>query len=111
MKLNEIIERLALDVLTPVLDPAVDVTGAICSDLLSHVLAKASPGTLWVTIQCHTNVVAVAQVATLSAVLMTDGRRPNDETIRRAIDGGIALLASSESAFDVSGRLYHLLAA
>ena len=110
MKLTEVIERLSLDVLTPTLAVDGDVTGGYCGDLLSHVLASASQGCLWITIQHHNNVVAVAQVAGLTAVLLADGKLPNDETLKRAMDGGIVLLGSSESAFEISGQLYHLLA-
>jgi hypothetical protein len=110
MRLTEIIERLSLDVFTPTLAVDGDVTGGYCGDLLSHVLARAAAGDLWITIQHHTNIVAVAQVAGLTAVLIADGKLPNEETLKHAADGGIVLLGSSGSAFEISGRLYHMLA-
>ena len=110
MKLSEIAERLSLDVLTPTSDLDVEVTGGYCGDLLSHVLASATSGDLWITIQHHANVVAVAQVAGLSAVVLADGKQPDDATRQRALDGGIALLGSNRSAFEISGCLYRLLA-
>ncbi|MBU1050462.1 serine kinase [Candidatus Bipolaricaulota bacterium] len=110
MRLSEIIDRLSLDVLTPASDVDSEVTGAYCGDLLSHVLAKAAAGDLWITIQHHANIVAVAQVTGLQAVLIVDGRSPNEETLTRAKDGGIILLGTSESAFIMAGRLHTLLA-
>ena len=110
MKLSEMVERLSLHLLTPALDLDVEVTGGYCGDLLSHVLASAVAGDLWITIQHHANVVAVAQVAGLSAVVMADGKRPDEATLERAIAGGIVLLGSSESAFEIAGRLHRLLA-
>jgi hypothetical protein len=110
MRLAEIIERLSLDVLTLSLDAEVEVTGGYCGDLLSHALASAAPGDLWITIQHHANVVAVAQVVGLSAVLMTDGKRPDEASLERAQAAGIRLLGSSESSFEISGRLHRLLA-
>lgn len=109
MRLADIINRLSLDVLTQASDVDKDVTGGYCGDLLSHVLARSAPGNLWITIQHHSNVVAVAQVAGLAAVLIVDGRQPSDETIARAKDGGIILLGSPESAFEMAGRLHTLL--
>jgi len=109
MRLSTIIDRLSLDVLTPAADPNTDVTGAFCGDLLSHVLANASAGDLWITIQHHANVVAVAQVTGLAAVVLVDGRSPNEETLARAKDGGIVLLGTAESAFSLAGRLHALL--
>ncbi len=111
MRLIEIIERLSLDVLTSTVDVDLDVTGGYCGDLLSHVLASAAPGNLWITIQHHANVVAVAQVAGLAAVLLADGKRPDEATLERAKTGGIVLLGSDESMFEISGRLHDLLVA
>jgi hypothetical protein len=110
MRLAEIIERLSLSVLSPASDIDSDVTGGYCGDLLSHVLATASQGDLWITIQHHTNVVAVAQVAGIAAILIVDGRLPSEETLARAKDGEVLLLGTTESAFAIAGRLHTLLA-
>jgi hypothetical protein len=110
MRLPEIIDRLSLSVLTPALGFDSDVTGGYCGDLLSHVLAKATKGDLWITIQHHANVVAVAQVAGIAAILIVDGRLPSEETLARAKDGKIVLLGTTESAFAIAARLHTLLA-
>lgn len=110
MKLAHIVDQLALDTLTPASAVTGEVTGAYCGDLLSHVLANAAAGDLWITIQHHTNIVAVAQVAGLKAVVIADSRRPKDETIERAAEGGIVLLGSRKSAFEIAGQLHTLLA-
>ena len=110
MKLAALIEALSLEALTPILEDG-DVTGGYCGDLLSHVLASARPGAVWITIQHHANVVAVAQVAGLGAVVLAEGRRPDDATLARAQASGVVLLGSDATAFDLCGRLYSLLAA
>lgn len=110
MKLIDIIDSLSLDVITSVSDVDGEVTGVYCGDLLSHVLANAEPGDLWITIQHHANIVAVAQVTSLTAVLIVDGRAPNEETLIRANEGGIILLGTSASAYAVAGKLHTLLA-
>lgn len=109
MRLTEIIEHLSLDVFTPNTDLEEDVTGGYCGDLLSHVLASAMPGDLWITIQHHTNVIAVAQVAALAAILLADGKQPDEATKQRAASAGIALLGSTETSFEICGRLHDLL--
>jgi hypothetical protein len=60
--------------------------------------------------QHHANVVAVAQVTSLAAVLIVDGRRPDEPTLERAAAGGVVLLGSEEAAFVLAGKLYALLA-
>jgi hypothetical protein len=111
MKLTEIIDRLSLDVFTPFPDGEAEVGTGYVGDLLSNVLASAMPGSLWITIQHHANVVAVAQVTGLAAVLIVEGKRPDDAMREQARSSGVVLLGSTESAFEVAGRLYDLLAA
>jgi predicted transcriptional regulator len=84
------------------------VTGAIVSDLLSDVLANGAPGYIWVTIQAHRNVAAVASAQELAAVVITAGRRPNDDLVNLAESEGVAILATDESSYQVAGRLYAL---
>ena len=109
MKLSEIAVQLSLEPIAKATGPDIEVSGGYCGDLLSHVLSSARPGDLWITIQHHTNVVAVAQVAGLSAIVVTHGRRPDEATLSRAREQGIAVFLSSESSFEIAGRLHHLL--
>lgn len=110
MNLNSIIEKLALENLTPevAVDASRDVTGAYASDLLSDVLANAPQGGVLITVQVHMNVVAVAVHADLAAVIFALGRQPEEETRAKAEEEGILLLASGEPAFDLAGKLYAL---
>lgn len=94
--------------LTPLVQLAGDrpVTGAIVSDLLSYVMANGKAGQVWVTVQGHANVVAVAALAGLSAVVIAAGFRPEDETCERAQEEGLPLYLSEESSFALAGKLY-----
>jgi len=96
--------------LRPLVEPAGDrpVTGAIVSDLLSYVMANAAAGQVWVTVQGHANVVAVAALAGLAAVVIAAGFEPEDETRERAQEENIPLYLSDESAFALAGKLYTL---
>ena len=50
-----------------------EVTGGYASDLLSCVMAGAKAGNVWVTLQAHLNVIAVAELLDLSCVIITEG--------------------------------------
>ena len=109
MQLREIIDRLELTLLSSGGDVGTEVTGGYCGDLLSHVLANAKPGTLWITIQQHANVFAVAHITMLAGVLLADGVRPNGAVLEKACADGIVVLSSQDSAFTLAGRLYRFL--
>ncbi|MCL6614761.1 MAG: serine kinase [Firmicutes bacterium] len=107
MRLGELVEILGLEALVPG-DPDREVTGGYVSDLLSDVMAHARAGAVWVTIQTHQNVVAVASLLSLAAVIVAGGYRPEAETLAKAAAEGVAVYAAADSSFAVAGRLYGL---
>lgn len=82
------------------------IIGVYVSDLLSDVMGHARQGEVWVTIQTHSTVVAVALLLNLAAVLFTAGKRPEPLTIEKAKNEGIVLLTTKLTTFETAGRLY-----
>jgi predicted transcriptional regulator len=85
------------------------VTGAYCSDLLSDAMANAKEGNIWFTIQTHPNVVAVASLLNLAAVVITGGRDPDPETLARAKQEKVAVLVTKAKSFEAAGKIYGYL--
>jgi len=84
----------------------VELKGCYISDLLSDVLANAQPGVLWVTIQIHRNVLSVASMKDISAVLFTCGRKPEPDIIAEAAEKGIVLLSTPLTTYETAGKLW-----
>ena len=98
---------LALIQAGPLISPAgVELTGCYISDLLSDVLANARPGVLWVTIQTHRNVVSVASMKDIAAVLFTCGRKPGAAVIAEAAGENIWLLNTTLTTYEAAGKLW-----
>ncbi len=104
MTVEEIVARLGLQVFSYG-NTERPVTGGYASDLLSCVMAKAQAGNVWVTLQAHPNVVAVASLLDLAAVIVSEGLRPDQETLERAEQNGVVLLGSPRTTFTVVGQL------
>ena len=85
-----------------------EVTGGYASDLLSDVIAHSHKGNVWITIQTHPNIVAVATMKELSGIILTGGRQPEADTVQKAEQEGIPILGSSLFTFVLVGRLYHM---
>ena len=109
MELTAIIETLDLDVKTTGGELSREVSGVYVSDLLSDVLAHAEEDDLWVTLQTHPNIVAVASMKDLSGIVLVNGRTPEDETLRKANDGDLPIMTTEMRAFQLAGKLYGLL--
>jgi len=109
MTLNDVRQRLECTVLNGPDLPPREVTGGYASDLLSDVIAHAAPGDLWITMQAHVNIVAVAVLKELAGIVIVQGRQPGDDTLQRAREEHVPILVSGQSAFATAGRLYALL--
>jgi hypothetical protein len=109
MKLNQLIQDLDLTVLTKPQDfSLVSPTSGYVSDLLSCVMAGAPHQGIWVTLQAHINIVAVAALLELSAVIISEGAMPDQATIDKANDEGIVLLSTNQPSFEVVGKLWEM---
>jgi hypothetical protein len=109
MTLQEIIKELNLTPLTEKKDfSQIIPTSGYASDLLSCVMASARHKAIWVTLQAHTNVVAVGALLELSAIIITEGAIPDQDTIAKANEESVTLLATDRPTFYVAGRLWAL---
>lgn len=109
MKLSEFIKEIDAVFLTekPENDP--EISGGYVSDLLSDVMGNAREGQVWITIMRHLNVVAVASLAGLSAIVFSNKIKPEEAVIKKANAEGIILLSTDVSTFEASGKLYQKL--
>jgi len=108
MKLREIAEKLNLEIITGGARLDAEVGHGYASDMLSDVIGNAAEGALWITLQTHQNIVAVAVMKSLAGIILTRGRRPDEETARKAREEGITILTSNQSTFGLVAGLHRL---
>ncbi|MGZ9235229.1 MAG: serine kinase [Anaerolineales bacterium] len=109
MNLQKIIDELNLNVLTEPRDFGdITPTGGYSSDLLSCVMAGAKKGNLWITLQAHLNIVAIAALNELTAIIVTENAQPDADSIAKANQQGVILLATSQATYEVNGKLWEL---
>jgi predicted transcriptional regulator len=83
-----------------------EVTGGYAGDLLSDVIAHGRKGNIWVTIQTHRNIVAVATMKELAGIILAGGREPDSDTLQKAEEEEMPILVSSLFTFELVGKLY-----
>ena len=108
MLLREVIKELELEVISDNGAMNVEVTGGYVSDLLSHVMGKAKSGQIWITMQGHQNIVAVASLIGLAAVVVADGIEAEEKAIQKAQDQEVILCKTNLPVYEIAGRLYQL---
>ena len=106
MKLKEIVEKFGLEVSSASDYLDIEVSGGYVSDLLSDVMAHSKVGNIWITLQTHQNIVAVATLKELSGIIIVNNRQPEEETLLKADQEKIPIMVTNLSSFEVVGRLY-----
>jgi len=106
--LREIKYKLTLNIRTAKKHLNEEVTGGYASDLLSDVMANAKKGNIWITVQSHPNIIAVASLLELSAIVVTGGKKIEKETLSRAEREDITIFDTTYSTFNIIGKLYKM---
>ncbi len=86
-----------------------EVKGGYVSDLLSDVMGNADEGEVWMTLQTHKNVMAIASLKDLAAIILVSDNKPEEDTIAQSNEEGIPILGTSLSSFEITGKMYELL--
>jgi hypothetical protein len=106
MTLSEIIDKFGFTVYAPPADGGVKVQNGYASDLLSDVIANAGKDDIWVTMQMHVNIIAVAALKDVAAIVIVSHHKPAADTIEIAKQKGVCVLGTGMTAFETCGRLY-----
>jgi serine kinase of HPr protein (carbohydrate metabolism regulator) len=108
MKIKDIIKTLNLQVVSGQESLEREISGGYAGDLLSDVLANANKGNLWITLQIHQNIIAVASSKELSGIIIVNGRNPEAETLKSAQEEKIPVIISNLLTYELAGRLYEI---
>ncbi len=103
MRVADVVEALSLTVSAGQTGLAREVTGGYAADMLSCAMAGASAGDVWVTLQGHLNVVAVADLNDLAAVIVTEGKPVASDALAKADATGVPILTTDMPTFEIVG--------
>jgi hypothetical protein len=109
MTLHDFAQTLGLEFLTGDVNIQEGVEAGYTSDLLSDVIAHAPENSVWITVQRHINILGVAKLKSIVAVIIPRNLNVESQVIEKARTEGIALLRSPSSAFEITGRAYEVL--
>ena len=70
MKVCDLVKMLNLTVFCGEEGLDTEITGGYTSDLLSDVMGHAQEGDVWVTLQTHKNVMAIASLKEIAAIIL-----------------------------------------
>ncbi|MDR1755617.1 MAG: serine kinase [Culturomica sp.] len=109
MNVAELAEKLRLEVCCGASGLDREIKGGYTSDLLSDVMGNAEEGQVWVTLQTHKNILAIASLKELAAIVLVKGYQPEEEAREESLSEGIPILLTGKPAFEITGEIYELL--
>lgn len=86
-----------------------EVEGAYCCDLLSWVIGRAGEKDALITVMTNQNVVAVAVMADLPCIILTEGVCPDENIIEKATDNDVVILQSPFTTYETAVKVHQAL--
>lgn len=101
MTVNELITKTGFTALS-LPSPKREVRGVYIGDLLSWVMGRAESDNVWITIMSNINVAAVAVLADVGCVILSEGVRPDGDMLHAAKEKGVNILLSDKTTYETS---------
>ena len=105
MTVAELIKLTNAKDMTPETDKTASVRCGYTCDLLSWVMAHGKAGMAWVTVQTHMNVIAVASLMEMAAVILPEGIQMEAASLDKACEEGVTVLQSPLTAYELCARM------
>ncbi len=109
MNVGTLISTLHFENLTGDVNLDREIKSGYTSDLLSDVIANVGDSAVWITVQRHVNILGVAKLRDVCAIIVPRSLQVESNVIDKARSEGIAILRDHRSAFEISGLIYNLL--
>ncbi len=109
MIVKELVEKLGLKVFSGEAGLSHEIAGGYTSDLLSDVMGNAREGQIWITLQTHKNIMAVASLKDLAAVIIVKGLTPENDCLIKSNEEAVPVLGSDDNSFELSGKIFKLM--
>ncbi len=106
MKLEEVLNKIELTKVTGFFDGQRAISGAYTGDLLSDVMANSKKDNIWITLQTHVNIIAVASLKEISAIVIVLDKAIDKDALQKAEAEKISILKTPMNAYQLSGKLY-----
>lgn len=105
MTVAQLMDILDAKNLTPGVSLSKEVSCGYVCDLLSWVMAHGMPGTVWITVQTHLNVIAVAVLMEFACILLPEDIDMEESSLQKAQSENIPVLKSRKTAFQLCGEM------
>lgn len=86
-----------------------EIDGCYIGDLLSWVMGRADADCVWITIMSNQNIIAVATLADVSCIILSEGVTAEDSILRLAEEKGVNILLSDKKTYETAVDVYKVI--
>jgi len=104
MTVSELITKADLEIVN-LADAEREIVGGYTGDLLSFVMGNVETDNVWVTIMTNTNIVAVASLADVACIVITEAEELPNETVESAKLRNINILKTKRNSYEMCAML------
>ena len=108
MTVNELCEKCGFSAVA-LPDGDREVTGCYIGDLLSWVMGRANADNAWITIMSNINIIAVASLADVACIILSEGVTVDDQIIETAKQKEINIISSQLPSYETSVKVSEMI--
>lgn len=86
-----------------------EIDGCYIGDLLSWVMGRAEADCVWITIMSNLNIIAVASLADVSCIILSEGVTVEESIIKLAEEKGVNILLSEEKTYETAVAVHEMI--
>ena len=109
MTVKELAEKCGLTVLTCEDELDREIGGCYIGDLLSWVMGRASADDVWLTVMGNINSIAVATLADVACIVLTENAALDAPAKQKAVQQGVAILQTEQNSYQLAVKISKLL--
>lgn len=101
MKIKELVEHSEFNLISKVDDLERNISGIECCDLLSWVMANGKEDEAWITVQIHSNIIAVATLLDFSCIIVPENIDVDADVLAKASEEDVPVFSTALDAYGI----------
>ena len=109
MKVNELTQKLKLNLLAGEGGLDNEIRTCYSGDLLSWVMGRAEEGSAWLTVMGNVNAIAVATLTDCACIILTEDAPLDEDARQRAESQNVPVLSTDLNAYEMAIKISQTL--
>lgn len=106
MNIKELLGNSEFKLMNEGVNVETNIAGVECCDLLSWVMANGEEGEAWITVQIHSNIIAVASLLDFSCIIVPENIEVDEEVLVKASEEEIPIISTGLDAYGIFKVMY-----